>query len=412
MEEKQIMVIGGGVAGLIAARNLAGFGAVVHLVEQSDFLGGHAISYTCKATTECLQCGACAVEKVLKEVTEHPGIKLHRSSGLSTLSTEDSRFSARIEKGPYFIDLQKCINCGLCYVKAPGEGLVLRSCSKNNHPLYAITKEAVVKHRDFFAEVCPEGAIDVEARETGETVSVEAIVVATGFSPFDPGRKPTYGYADYDNVISGLDMERIKRKHGTLVRPSDGRVPEKVAFIQCVGSRDERLGNLWCSRVCCPYALRSAKAFKHRQPESEVTVFYMDIQNIGKSFTSFNHSCKSDFRFIRAIPVDVFETGDKGLMIRTFDEAEGTAVMENFDMLVLSTGILPNRQNPVMAELLGIGLDMDGFFAAEAPLNRTATTREGIFIAGTAGGPNSIAGSMAQAGQAAEEVLKYLGVTR
>lgn len=412
MEAKQVMIMGGGVAGLTAARDLAGFGIDVHLIEKSGFLGGYAIGYTCKATTECLQCGACAVEKVLKEVVEAPNIHIHRSATVEAIQTENRQLSAQLKKGPYFIDPEKCTNCGLCYEKAPAQGAVLRGYSKNNHPLYTITAEAMSKHRDFFAEVCPEGAIFPDAEVKTERLSVSAMVVATGFEPFDASQKPTYRYKEHANVITGVEMERIKRSQGALLRPSDGRAPEKVAFIQCVGSRDERLGHLWCSRVCCPYALRSAQAAKHQSPEMDITVFYMDIQNIGKNFPAFYETCKNDFRFIRSIPVDIFGDENDRLTLRVFEEAEGEAAMVTFDLVVLSVGIMPNPDNAALSEQLGIDLDADGFLARKDPLNPTVTSQNGIFVAGTASGPNSIPGSMAQAGQAAGEVLKYLGVTQ
>ena len=412
MEAKQVMVMGGGVAGLTAARDLAGFGVDVHLIEKSGFLGGYAIGYTCKATTECLQCGACAVEKVLKEVTEAPNIHIHLSTTVESVQRENQQLNAKLNKGPRFIDPDKCTNCGLCYEKAPEEGAVLRGYSRHNHPLYAIAPEAMAKHRDFFAKVCPEGAINPDAEAQTEHLKGSAMVVATGFEPFDANQKPTYRYNEHVNVITGLEMERIKRSQGMLVRPSDGQVPGKVAFIQCVGSRDERLGHLWCSRVCCPYALRSAQSAKHQSPEMDITVFYMDIQNVGKNFPTFYETCKNDFRFIRSIPVDIFGDENDRLTLRVFEEAEGTAEMENFDLVVLSIGIMPNPDNPLLSEQLGIDLDRDGFLARKDPLNQTLTSQNGVFLAGTASGPNSIPGSMAQAGQAAGEVLRYLGVTQ
>ncbi|MBS3758659.1 MAG: CoB--CoM heterodisulfide reductase iron-sulfur subunit A family protein [Desulfobacterales bacterium] len=412
MEEKQVMIMGGGIAGLTAARDLAEFGVNVHLIEKSSFMGGYAIGYTCKASTECLQCGACSVEKTLKEATETPNIEFHLSTTVEAVSSENNKFSAKLKKGPFFIDPERCNNCGLCYEKSPEKGAVLRGYSKNNHPLYAITAEGIQSHRDFFASVCPEGAISVDAKATSETLGVDALIVATGFEPFDPNQKPTYRYAEHANVITGLDMERIKRTHGALVRPSDGQPPEKIAFIQCVGSRDERLGHLWCSRVCCPYALRSAQSIKTQSPEMDITIFYMDIQNIGKNFPEFYQTCKSDFRFIRSIPVDIFGEDNDRLSLRRFDETEGTTVMETFDLVVLSIGIMPNSENPAISKLLGIELDQDGFIDHNDALNQTLTSQNGIFVAGTASGPNSIPGSMAQAGHAAGEVLKYLGVTQ
>ncbi len=433
MAGKKVVIIGGGAAGMAAARALSAAGVGVHIIEKGNFLGGHAIGYTCKATDKCLQCGACSVEKLLKEVVDDKKITVHLSAEVEKVSYKDG-FSLKLKKGPVFIDPEKCNNCGVCYEKTPVAGAVLRGFSKSNQPLYALDINRIDECQPL-VKLCPEGAIRVDAKASSKTIKADAVILATGFAPFDPARKSTYGYGHLPNVISGLDMERMKREKGTLVRPSDGLPAKKIAFVQCVGSRDERLGNLWCSRVCCAYALRSARSAKHNQPESEITVFYMDIQNIGKEFPMFYETCQNDFRFVRSIPVDVFPTKDDSLSIRIYDE-DGTAVKpvkemqeaapeeagevesavkagqpvyDTFDLLVLSVGITPNPDNLVLADLLNIELDSDGFFKVSDEINATVTKKKGVFVAGTAHQPKTIDASIAQAIKAAGEALKYLG---
>ena len=411
MESKNVMIIGGGIAGMTAAWELAEAGLHVDLVEKSGFLGGYAIQYTCKATSECLQCGACAVEKMLKDVVEKDNISVHLSTEIESVETKDG-YSVKLKTSPAFIDPEKCTNCGICHDKLKEQSLILQGYSKNNHPLYAVNADALSGNESLLADVCPEGAIVTGDAPQTKEVLADAMVVATGFKPFDAARKGTYGYNRFPNVISGLDMERIKRRKGYMARPSDGQLAQKIAFIQCVGSRDENLGNLWCSQVCCPYALRSAESLKHKNPDLDITVFYMDIQNTGKSFPAFYETCKNDIRFIRSIPVDIFPVENDNLKMRLFDESEGTPVMETFDLVVLSIGIMPNAENTDIAGRLGIELDEDGFFKSADAFNKTSTSNNGIFIAGTAQGPKTIAASMAQAGQAASGVLTYLGVTK
>jgi heterodisulfide reductase subunit A len=411
MESKNVMIIGGGIAGMTAAWELAEAGLNVDLVEKSGFLGGHAIQYTCKATSECLQCGACAVEKMMKDVVEKDNITVHLSTEIETIETKNG-YSATLKTSPAFIDPEKCTNCGICYDKLKEQNLILQGYSKNNHPLYAVNADALPGNESLLKDVCPEGAIVMNDAPQVKEVRADAMVVATGFKPFDAARKGTYGYGRFPNVISGLDMERIKRRKGFMARPSDDAAAQKIAFIQCVGSRDERLGNLWCSQACCPYALRSAESLKHKNPDLDITVFYMDIQNTGKSFPAFYETCKNDIRFIRSIPVDIFPVENDNLNMRLFDESEGTPVMETFDLVVLSIGIMPNAENTDLAGRLGIELDEDGFFKSADAFDKTSTSNNGIFIAGTAQGPKTIAASMAQAGQAASGVLTYLGVTQ
>jgi heterodisulfide reductase subunit A len=411
MEPKDVMIIGGGIAGMTAAWELAESGVNVHLIEKSGFLGGHAIQYTCKATSECLQCGACSVEKMLKNVMETDNIKLHLSTEITSVE-KSNNYSVTLKKNAATIDAEKCTDCGICFDKLKDSGIIIQGFSKNNSPLYAICEEKLNDNNDALNDICPEGAITTNKDASTEDITVEAVIVAAGFEPFNAERKSTYGYAKLPNVISGTDLEWIKRQNGYLARPSDGITDKKIAFIQCVGSRDENLGNLWCSQVCCPYALRTAESLKHKDPELDITVFYMDIQNTGKSFPAFYETCKNDIRFIRSIPVDIFPIENDNLDIRLFDEASGLPEMEAFDMIILSNGITPNPENEKISALMSVPLDQDGFFEYSDKLNKTATSNDGVFLAGTAQGPKNIAASIAHAGQAVGGVLKYLGVTQ
>jgi len=390
-ESKKVMVIGGGIAGLTAAWELAGLGAQVALVEKADFLGGHAIQYACKATDECRQCGACAVESMLKNVVNEPSITVHLSTHVASIN-KNGNFNVNLKKTPVTKDLKAC-ETG--YTANPTGCAAVRGYSLNNNRYYLA-----------------DGRLNPETTGNVDALEVDAVVLATGFMPFDPRLKSTYRYDELDNVVSGMDVESGKRANGTVLRPSDGKPPKKIAFIQCVGSRDERLGNLWCSHVCCPYALRTAQAMKYKDPELDITVFYMDIQNTGNDFPVFYQQCKDDMKFVRNIPVDMYKTEDDRIRTR-FMAAEGSseAVDDDFDLVVLSVGIMPGADNASLSELVGAPLDGDGFFACTDKMNRAATGQDGIFVAGTASGPKTIAESISHAGQSAGEVMKYLGRT-
>lgn len=390
-ESKKVMVIGGGIAGLTAAWELAGLGAQVALVEKADYLGGHAIQYACKATDECRHCGACAVESMLKNVVNEPSITVHLATQVDGIQ-KNGNFKASLKKNEAAKDLKAC-EAG--YPADPTGCAAVRGYSLNNSRYYLA-----------------DGSLNPETTGGAGTIEVDAVVVATGFTPFDARLKSTYRYDDLENVVSGMDLESGKRAKGAVLRPSDGKPPKKIAFIQCVGSRDERLGNLWCSQVCCPYALRTAQAMKHKDPELDITVFYMDIQNTGNDFPVFYQKCKEDMKFVRNIPVDMYKTDDDRVRTR-FMAAEGSseAVDDDFDLVVLSVGIMPAADNASLSEMVGAPLNGDGFFACTDKLNRAITGQDGIFVAGTASGPKTIAESIAHAGQSAGEVMKYLGRT-
>lgn len=398
-QTRKVLVLGGGIAGLTAAWELSRQNISVELVEKSCFLGGHSIGFTCKATDKCQQCGACSVEEMLKNVVSEPLINVHLRTEIKALKKSD-QFMVTLEKSDTQLSSDQ----------------VIKGFSRYNKPLY-VTAGSVD------ANASSESRCSIDSMGTEGELAVDAVVVATGYSPFDPNRKSTYGYNKWKNVITGLDLENIIRENGALVRPSDGKKPQKVAFIQCVGSRDERLGNLWCSEVCCPYAMRMAGTVKHDNPDAEITMFYIDIQNTGKEFPVFYEKIKQNIRFVRTIPVDLYPLENDGLELRHMVEEEGSPSSESFDLVVLSVGIMPGKDTAKISEITGIPVTQDGFLDNTVSSSSTqscacgasaqsGSSVAGCFVAGTAGGPGSIAATIADAGKTAFEAMKYLGVMR
>jgi len=410
---KKVLVVGGGIAGLTAAWELARLNVNVELVEKKPFLGGHAIQFCCKAADECQKCGACSVEKRLLEVIQEPRIKVHLSAELRE-AIRNGGFSYTLVQRPLYIDSQKCINCGLCFEKCPAPGAIVRGYSKNNVPLYAIDESRCLYFQDkrctLCQDLCPEEAINLDQASGEVSGEADAVVVASGFQAFDPVDRPRYGYDINKNVITALELERMLREKGEVVRPSDNAIPHAVAFIQCVGSRDHKRQHGFCSQVCCGYAMRMAEAMHHRHSEVKISLFYMDIQNCGKNFAAFYDRCKDHIRFVRFMPGDIFQGKQDRLIVCYGDEQNGHAVRETFDLVVLSVGIIPGSSNAGLAKTLNLELDREGFFALTNSLDRTSTKQPGVFLAGTAQGPKDIADSMIQAGQAAQRIADYLGV--
>ncbi|MGD0072347.1 MAG: NAD(P)-binding protein [Candidatus Bathyarchaeia archaeon] len=258
-------------------------------------------------------------------------------------------------------------------------------------------------------KVCEANAIIHEQKDEYVDLHVGAIVVATGFEMFDAHKKGEYGYGKFDNVITGLEFERLINAggptSGELKRPSDGRHPEKIAFIQCVGSRDQKADNLNCSRVCCMYAIKQAVLIKEHMPNTDVSIFYIDIRAYGKGFEEFYRRAEEEFgiHFIRGAVGEVWEHPEtKNLSLRAEDSDTGELLDEEFDLIILSVGLSSPKNAPFLEDILKVTHSSDGYFATTQPEACSVLTPvEGVFIAGAAEGPKDIPDSIAQASAAA-----------
>lgn len=408
MTVNKVLVIGGGVAGLTAASELADLDIDVEIVERSEFAGGHAVQYACKATDQCVKCGACMVEEKLQRVVQHPRITVMTGTRVQDV-TKGENFSVTLSKRPVFLDPEKCTGCGICLEKCPQNGAVLKGFSKNQVPFYAISDKKCLHFKDpsctVCQEECPENAIDLNAGEITLATHADAVILATGFMPYDPVEKP-YGYGKFKNVVTNLDMERMLRRNGRAIKPSDGVEADSIAFIQCVGSRDAKNNHLWCSKVCCGSALRMAGLVKARRPETQIAFFYMDVQTFGRDFDEFYAKIRKEVRLIRAIPGDIYPAADDRLSVTFLDNASSETLQEVFDLVVLSVGMTPCQDMPETADALKIRLAGSGF--AEQVEKGGATSEKGIYSAGAVSGPMSIPESIASGGEAAFQVIKYL----
>ncbi len=233
---------------------------------------------------------------------------------------------------------------------------------------------------------------------------VSAVVIAAGIDPYDASQKEEYGYRRYKNVITAKDLDEMLRYRGKLSRPSDGQLPKKIAFFQCVGSRDESIGNLYCSQVCCAYALRLIKALRHQYPEVEAAFLYLDIQPAGASFQSFLDSCRQDkgIRPIRTLPSKIYRASrTEDLRVRVTDPQRDALVEESFDLIVLSVGMVLRKTAQPLLEFFNLALTEDGFIASPS-------SQSGIFVTGACTGPKDIDRSILQAKSTAFQVQRYL----
>jgi heterodisulfide reductase subunit A len=409
-KEKQVLVIGAGVAGLTAAQELVQRGVQVLLIERGPFIGGHAANFTCKATDKCAKCNYCLVQARLKDTSGDNGLEIKLRTGVEAVERNGKMFQVSFRSGPKVIDPEKCTNCGLCYQKCP-EGAIIAAPSPHLHPFYAIDPfkcaDLQDKEKRSCQSVCPEGAINFEAQEETGSLQVDGLILAIGYEPFDPGEIKRFNFQRLKNVVTEMDLERVLRLQGDIYRPSDNAPPKSMAFIQCVGSRDPLLNHDYCSRVCCGYALRMALRILHVHPQIQITLFYMDIQNFGKDFERYYEDARDSIRLIRGLPGDVYPAGNDAVSLSFYDEESRRTIREDFDMVILSVGITPSASHGFFKDWLGLSLNEDGFFSAPDPSHN-----KGIFVAGSAEGPMNVAESITHGKRAGLEMARYLGVVK
>lgn len=411
------LVIGAGIAGVQAALDLADQGFTVYLVEKNPSIGGRMAQLD--KTFPTLDCAACIMTPKMVDAGRHPNIKLFTYSEVKEVHHEGNNFRVKILKKPRYVDEKKCTGCGacaqLCPVEIPNdfdERMGVRNAIYVPFPqavplIYTIDKEHCLEC-ELCQNVCMTGAINFQQQPEEMEIDVGAIIVTTGFNLFDAKMKEEYGFGLYDNVITGLALERLLSASGPtgghVVRPSDGKIPKKVAFIQCVGSRDEKSGNLYCSRVCCMYATKEAQLVREHVPGVDVTIYYIDIRAFGKGFEEFYQRAKNEFgiKYVKGRAAEVVENpANNNLFIRAENIELGELIEDEVDMVVLSTGLVPAATND-FEKTLALKTGDDNFFLSANPkIDPVTTTIDGVFIAGVAEGPKDIPDSVAQASAAA-----------
>ncbi len=347
LDSTPVLILGGGVAGLAAAVDLARRGLASTLVEAEASLGGRARDFCCKAVEGCARCGACRLADLLAEVAARPEIKVY---------TQALALTARPGRDGWQVDLSPQ---GLGEDLPGGHGQALSECL---------------------------------------TIEAQAVIIAVGHTPFDPTKKSSLGYGRVEGVISALELEAMLLHEAFAHQP----LPDRVAFIQCVGSRDASLGRLWCSRVCCGYALRMARLLGEQSPDSEVTFFHMDVQDYGRAWEKELSQLRNELRFVRAMPGEVAKGLDGPEVL--FAGADGVQQREAFGLVVLSQGLGPPAGARALSEIFGLARTQDGFLGTAD--GSVASGAEGVFVAGACRGPRSLSESIDHAGLAASQTAE------
>ena len=423
---KRVLVIGGGVAGIQAALDCADAGYQVVMVEREQSIGGKMAKID--KTFPTVDCSSCILGPKMVDVSQHENITLYAMSEVEKIDGYVGNFDVQVRKKATYVNWDDCTGCGACMEKCPSkknidqfnEGVSKTTAINIPFP-QAIPKKAAINPEGCMmlkkgkcgvcAKVCPTKCINFEQKDEVVTEKVGAVIAATGYDMFDHSVYAQYGAGQYPDVITSLQYERLMNASGPtgghIVRPSDGKEPKKVVFIQCVGSRDPAVGRPYCSGFCCMYTAKQAILTKDHIPDSDSYVFYMDIRSPGKGYDEFTRRAQEEYdvQYVRGRVSMIYPKGD-GYIVRGADTLAGTQVEVEADLVVLAVGVESAKNAPALAEKMRISYDSYGFFMEAHPkLKPVETNTAGVFLAGACNGPKDIPTSVGQGSAAAAKAI-------
>jgi heterodisulfide reductase subunit A len=421
--EFDALVVGGGIAGLQSALDLADQGFQVAVVEKDASIGGKMIRLSKVFPT--LDCASCITTPKMAAAAHHDNISLFTYCDLNKLDRDGDMLEASVTQRPRYIDPAKCIGCRQCeyacpvYVADDEQGGFSASKAISIPFSNAIPQIAVMDAENCMlcgkcSKTCPTDAIDYFQQPEDFVIRSRSAVLATGFELTPVANKQQYGNGTIPNVITALQMERLLAPHGPynrVLRPSDGKEPDSIAYIQCAGSRDKSMGISYCSRVCCMYAIKQAMLLSGSLPLADITIYYMDIRAFGKGYEQFYQNAKAmGIEFVKGKVASISQ-GQKGGVALRYEAQNGEGVTTaDHDLVVLSLGMIPGWKPQGVCP---VSEGSDRFIHTIRPkLSPTVTDMEGVFVAGAAAGPKDIVDTITESGAAAMEAAKYLGQVR
>ncbi|UCF08526.1 MAG: CoB--CoM heterodisulfide reductase iron-sulfur subunit A family protein [Thermoplasmata archaeon] len=431
--QNSALVVGAGVAGIKAALDLAESGIHVILVDEKPYIGGTLSQLDRQFPTD--DCGMCKMlpafggefcsDICLRRGLDHPNIDIITNAKLEVLEGKPGRFKARITKKARFVDLKACTACDLCVGVCPvevedefNENLGKRKAIYKLHPhavpnAYTLDMEHCTRCGEC-VKICAAEAMDLAEEDCEEELNVGAVILALGFEPFDPSEMGSYHYGEYQNVLTALEFERLMSGTGPgekrqITRVSDDRQVKNIAFIQCIGSRDEKRN--YCSSACCMHSVKEAIMAKELHPELKITVFFMDLRDFGKGYHRyFRKAEKMGIRFVRSRVPGIRADEDKKLVVNYVNEGD-EPYTETFDLVILAAGLRPPAGASEIASLSGVDLNKYGF-CAEKSGTPVETSRPGVFVCGAFSGPKDIPDSIGEASCSAALVQTLLSCSK
>ena len=428
---KRALIIGGGIAGIQTALDIADAGYEVDIVEKTPSIGGRMSQLD--KTFPTLDCSACILTPKMVEAAAHEKINIYTYSEVEHVSGFVGDFTVDIRKKARSVNMDKCTGCGVCQEKCPSKKIPneFNRGLNNRTAIYTpfaqaipnvpvIDRENCLKFKTgkcgVCSKVCQAGAIDYDQQDEIVTQKYGAIVVATGFDTIKLDKYDEYAYSQSKDVITSLELERIMNAAGPtkghLERLSDGKAPKELVFIQCVGSRcsDDR-GKPYCSKICCMYTAKHAMLIRDKYPDTNVTVFYIDVRTPGKNFDEFYRRAVEQYgvNYIKGQVGKVIPQPDGSLLVQGSDLIDNKQILKKADMVVLATAIEPNPDVRKIATMLTASIDTNNFLTeAHAKLRPVESPTAGIFLSGVCQGPKDIPETVAQAGAAAVKAIGLL----
>ena len=427
---KRALVIGGGIAGIQTALDIADAGFEVDIVETKPTIGGKMSQID--KTFPTLDCAACILTPKMVDVAQNPNINIYSYSEVEAVKGFVGNFTVTIKRKARYVKEDVCTGCGLCTEKCPQKKVPneFNLGMDNRRAIYIPFAQAVPKVATIDAnyctmlktgkcgvcsKVCTANAIDYTQKDEFIDRQYGAIVVATGYNPISVEKYDEYAYSQSPDVITSLEFERITNAAGPtagqLLRPSDGKHPHTIVFIQCVGSRcDDDRGKPYCSKICCMYTAKHAMLTREKYPDTDVYVFYIDVRTPGKNFDEFYRRAVEEYNvhYIKGMVGKVAPEGDK-LMVQASDLIANEQLHIAADLVVLAAAIEPDRTARPLATMLTASMDTNDFFTEAHPkLRPVESPTAGVFLSGACQGPKDIPETVSQAGAAAAKVIGLL----